>query len=149
MPQHDHADILAGLFLVALGAGAGIWSLVHYDMGTVRMMGPGMVPAVIGFIIAGLGVLITGGGFLRAGALPRLPWRAIFYVSLGVIAFAATARPFGIGPAVLLSTFLSSRADREASVVHALLLSVVLALAGFALFRYALGVPMQFIRVPL
>lgn len=149
MPRRDHADILAGLFLVVLGLGAGLWSLMFYDIGTIRMMGPGMVPTVLGFFIAGLGALVTGGGFIRAGTMPRMPWRTLFFISLGVIAFAMTARPFGIGPAVFLSVFLSSRADREASTLHTLLLAIVLAVAGFALFRYALGVPMQFIQVPL
>lgn len=149
MLGRDYMDIAAGLFLIALGAGAGLYALLNYDLGSIRMMGPGMVPMVVGFAIAGFGLLIAVPAVFSRGWAVSVPLRPLVYVSLGVAAFALAARHLGIGPAVFLAALISSRADGQVPLRWSLLLSAVLAVAGFALFRYALGVPMQFLRVPL
>lgn len=149
MIGRDYMDIAAGLFLVALGLGAALHALSSYDLGTLRMMGPGMVPTAVGFAIAGFGVLIAVPAAFRRGTLPPVPVRTLASVSLAVAAFALAVPVLGIGPAVFLVALISSFADREASLGWSLVLPAGLALAGFALFRYALGVPMQFLRVPL
>lgn len=149
MLGRDYMDIAAGLFLIALGAGAGFYALLNYDLGSVRMMGPGMVPMVVGFAIAGFGLLIAVPAVFTRGWAVSVPLRPLAYVSLGVAAFALAVRPLGIGPAVFLAALISSRADAQVPLRWSLLLSAALAVAGFALFRYGLGVPMQFLRVPL
>ncbi len=50
-------DFAAGAFLIALGAFA-FWAAGDLRMGTLRSMGPGMLPKSLAVITAGLGVIL-------------------------------------------------------------------------------------------
>ncbi len=63
--QRDWPEALGGLILMIIGIGAAIWAWQHYDIGTLRRMGPGFFPVAIGLALTGFGLII---------ALPAL-WR--------------------------------------------------------------------------
>lgn len=149
MHSRDSRDLAGGLVLVAVGLVGAAYGVLQYDMGTVRMMGPGMVPVSVALILASLGGVIAVPAWSRSGTMPRPEWRAAVFVTLGVAAFALVAKPLGIGPAIFLLTVISARADREAGLAASVVLGAGLAFGGFAVFRYALNIPMQFITVPL
>ncbi|CAH1655805.1 Tripartite tricarboxylate transporter TctB family protein [Chelatococcus asaccharovorans] len=148
MHRHDIGDLAGGVALVLFGLAGTAYTLLHYEVGTIRMMGPGMVPSCVGILIAILGACVALPAWSRSQSAPKIAWRAVIYVSAGVAAFTATVRSFGIGPAIFLLTVISARADREASLTAVLMLGVGLALGGFALFRYALNIPLPFLLVP-
>lgn len=52
--RRDISDLAAGAILAAIGFGAAAYALNTYDFGTLRRMGPGFFPAVLG---GGLGLL--------------------------------------------------------------------------------------------
>ena len=66
--RRDWPDIWGGLTLAALGVCASGWSLAHYDLGTLRQMGPGFFPAILGAALAALGLIVTLPAWRRAGA---------------------------------------------------------------------------------
>ncbi len=65
--ERDWPDIIGGLILAAIGIGAAVWAGLHYDMGTLRRMGPGMFPVVLGAAVCLLGLVIAVPAFRRSG----------------------------------------------------------------------------------
>ena len=145
-------DFAAGIFLLLLGAFAW-WAAGNLNMGTLRSIGPGMLPKSLAAITAGLGVLLILTS-LRTVGPDREPWnwRAIFFILLGVSLFALTIRgaslPFGLtlpplglvvsGPLVaLVSAMASPETRRNEVVIFATVMTIFCAL----LFKYALGLP--------
>ncbi len=51
-------DFWAGLMFIGFGGFFMIWALTHYQMGSAVRMGPAYFPAVLGGLLALLGVLI-------------------------------------------------------------------------------------------
>lgn len=85
-------DFAAGLFLIALGAFAW-WAAGDLRIGTLRSMGPGMLPATLAVICIGLGVVLCLQALRVAG--PKLEpwnWRGLLFVILGTCLFALTIR---------------------------------------------------------
>jgi hypothetical protein len=62
-------DIVLGALLAAFGLAVAIVA-ARYPYGSARDMGPGFIPYWLGWIIAGLGVLIALTGFLARDAEP-------------------------------------------------------------------------------
>jgi hypothetical protein len=56
MLSRDYRDIVGGLLLVVLGLGFSWYAAEHYDLGSLRRMGPGMFPTVLGVALACLGL---------------------------------------------------------------------------------------------
>lgn len=68
-PRQRHwPDILGGLILAALGAGAAVWAGLHHEVGTLRRMGPGFLPVGLGLGLAGLGLMIALPALVRLEA---------------------------------------------------------------------------------
>lgn len=94
-------DAAAGLFLIALAL---IAFLATQDLssGTLRNIGPGLMPRATAVLVAALGVAILIGSFAAAGpALERWSWGSIGYVLGGVVAFAATIRATPLDAGIL------------------------------------------------
>jgi hypothetical protein len=97
MHTYDYRELISGTLLVAVGLFAGIYATRHYNLGTLQHIGPGMFPAMLGFLLAGIGVLIA----LRAlfsGSHPRngdgmsaFEVRPFVAVLAGIFAFSTGA----------------------------------------------------------
>jgi hypothetical protein len=90
--------LLGGLALLAL-AGLALWLTRDLPQGTLRSMGPAMLPRwlAIGVGLCGLALVVLG--FARIGeSLERWSLRGPFFVILSILAFAVTIRPFQMGP---------------------------------------------------
>lgn len=57
-------DLLAGAIFIVLGGGFA-YTASTYDVGSLRAMGPGYFPLVLGLVLAALGVVIMAVGVLR------------------------------------------------------------------------------------
>jgi hypothetical protein len=145
-------DFAAGLFLVLVGAFAW-WAASNLNMGTLRSMGPGMLPKSLAVIVAGIGVIIAVTALKVEG--PKLEpwnWRAIFFVTSGALLFALTIRGTD-GPGLLdlpaigliaagpLVAIISSFADPETKMKEVLIFAACMTLLCAGLFKYALGLP--------
>lgn len=86
--QRDWPDIFGGVILAAIGAGVTVWAALHYDMGTLRRMGPGFFPVVLGTVLFGLGLVVALPALGRTAAAPRIEIGAATAVLAAILIFA-------------------------------------------------------------
>lgn len=106
-------DFAGGLFLIGIGLLA-YWASSNLGMGTLRAMGPGMLPKSLAVIVAAVGVILLLTSLKAEG--PELDaWsiRGLFFVLLGAGLFALTIRgsditgaPERIASALLITSVL-------------------------------------------
>lgn len=137
--------VLSGAFCIAFG-GAVVWGALGYRFGTVRAMGPGFAPAVLGGLLVaiGAGLLLTG---LRDRApVPPVNLRPLLLIVGALAAFGLTIGRFGLVPAVFLTVMIAGFAEREANrLAHVLLALGMLGLV-YAVFVVMLGLPIPLLR---
>lgn len=148
MLSRDYRDIVGGLVLTVFGLWVAWYANEYYDLGRFRRMGPGMFPVLLGLVLAAFGVMIALPAFFRSGRRPDIRvWTPIF-VTAGVAGFALTIKPFGLIPAIIAVTVISSLAELRVRPVSLALLCAALSLISFLIFRVALGLPMPMFRWP-
>jgi len=150
-------DHWGGALLVATGA-AVIAAALGYRVGTLRQMGPGFFPLVLGVLLALAGVAqIAATPFARPGpAAPEAPppagaehahlagpvvqWRGWLCIVGAVAAFVVLGTHGGLVPASFASVFVAALGDRRNTVRDAALLAAVMTAFGVAVFHYGLRV---------
>lgn len=129
---------LAGLLVVGVAS--------TYPVGTLRAMGPGFFPVILGVIMATLGVLIA---FSAPGSEPdphgpegfdHPEVRGWLCILGGVLAFILLAERAGLAPATFGCVFIAAMGDRAATWRASLVLALAIAAAGVLLFHYGLRV---------
>jgi Tripartite tricarboxylate transporter TctB family len=134
-------DILAGLFFVAFGLAFATASL-RYQIGTPLRMGPGYFPLALGGILAFLGLLIVGKGFVSSSGdeeqLGSVPWRALFLIVAALLFFGLTVRGLGVVPATAVTAFLTALASYRTSILAAVAIAVGLTVLCVLVFLVAL-----------
>jgi hypothetical protein len=149
-------DVSAGLLFVA----AGIVTVVgasDYPLGTMRSIGPGYFPIMIGVVLALLGAAVAFQGLSFGGAGNILTGqeraqahedddgiaiRPLIMITLAVVAFGVTVRPLGLAIATAALVTLSSLAGRTFELFRVVLLSVGLMAISWLIFIYFLGFPL-------
>ncbi len=146
---HPIQDFLAALIFVAIGAGAFVVA-GDYPLGTARRMGPGMFPLLVsGLLVAvgiGLAIQALAGGALRLHRLhvaDLRTLRALFFVMLGLLAFAVLIRPAGLFLATAAIVFVSTRAEAGQKLLPAVVLAVAVATGATLIFVQAIGLPIR------
>ncbi|WP_439570277.1 tripartite tricarboxylate transporter TctB family protein [Roseovarius mucosus] len=149
MQRFNIIDAATGLALVVIGIALQAHITASYDLGSLRRMGPGMVPMGLSLLLSGLGAALALSALLRAPApLPQVQVRPFVFVLAAIAAFSLTIRLFGLVPAVVLLVGLSTLADRDARFGTFLALSAVLATLAFLIFRLGLGMNLPPFRWP-
>ncbi|MBL3567257.1 tripartite tricarboxylate transporter TctB family protein [Rhodovulum sulfidophilum] len=128
--QKDWPDILGGLVLATLGAAAAGWALAHYDIGSLRRMGPGFFPVVLGALLAGLGLAIALPALGReAGPRPGIEPRAAVAVLAAILVFGFGLFRLGLvgatAAAVLIAALPAPHGGRAWRLVLALAISAL------------------------
>jgi hypothetical protein len=137
-------DFWGGLFLTGAGVLFSVGASLHYPLGTLVDMGPGMFPMGLGILLAALGALIMLPALVRGGfGRLAVDGRSLLAIAGGTLAFILTVERFGLAVAVLSLTWLSSLAVKRLSTVRALGLGVALTAVIWLVFVYGLGVPLQ------
>lgn len=141
--QSRLAEFLAGIAVIALAAGF-LWLSRDYGMGTLRRMGAGFFPVVLGWAGVGLGALICLRAVLarELEPLPAARLRRLLFITAAFVAFGLGIDPLGLPLAVLVTSLIGSLADSETQRREALLLALVLAAGITALFVGLLGLPL-------
>ncbi|WP_269749825.1 tripartite tricarboxylate transporter TctB family protein [Roseococcus microcysteis] len=128
----------------------GLWFMNHamesYSIGTLRRMGPGFFPAVLGGLIAVFGVLIALPAFFREGDPLGFEGRPFLMVCLSIGVFAFVLERLGMVPAIFALVFCAAFAKPGPNLIENLGLSVFLAVAAVAVFIWGLGIPIQAFR---
>ena len=120
--------------------------------GTLRQLGPGMLPKAFAVICAALGAMLALASLRYNGEhLSGWSWKGIFFALGGACLFALTIRGFEFGPirvpalGLLVSgpllIFFSGLAADDRKLKELLIFAVGMSTACILLFKYALSLP--------
>jgi Tripartite tricarboxylate transporter TctB family len=105
-------DFWAGLMFIGFGLFFVVWALTHYQMGTAVRMGPAYFPAVLGGLLAFLGVLVLLESFVMSGGELKLPFNIVDLVValaiFGVVMYLAKVFGASMDYAILAATAIVS-----------------------------------------
>ena len=134
-------DAAAGLFLLVV-AGIALWFSADLTAGTLRAMGPGMLPRALAVLVAIAGIVLIAGAWLVPGSrLEGWSLRGPIFVLGAIVVFAFTIRSLGLAVAGPLAVFIGSFASPEARVKEAAIFAVILTGACILLFKVFLRLP--------
>lgn len=136
----DHCDLIGGALMMAIGGFVGVYAGQNYSLGTLTRMGPGYFPTVLGFVLAGLGLLLMISAWFRHGELPRPDWRPMFAVLVAVTAFGFAAKHLGMVPATCLLVIISAIAESRFNWRRTIALCAGLSLIAMGIFAWGLGI---------
>jgi hypothetical protein len=146
-------DHCGGVLLVVLGIAVVVAGL-GYRMGTLRQMGSGYFPVVLGVLMTLVGAALVAttpfgpADAASAGAttpehshLSGSPIQVRGWLCIlgGVFAFVVLAAHGGLVPAAFASVFIGAMGDRKNSVRDAALLALAMTVFGVAVFHYGLS----------
>lgn len=135
--RYHRSTLVAGAIPALLGAGIMLESL-SYGMGSLRIIGPGVYPFLLGLTLAGLGVAIA----LVEARQPdlafdqKIEWRSLFVIAASVLSFVLTIERFGLAPSAFIGAWIAGWADEGASVRRNTVLG--LCIAGFCSFVFVI-----------
>lgn len=149
MPSvHAPRSLVSGLALIALAAFA-LWAVSDLSQGTMRAMGPAMLPRVVAVAIGVCGLIFVGLGFLQKGEpLPAWELRGPLIVGLGMVVFALTIRSLGFAVAAPLAMLIIGRGTTEAQPRELAIFAAAMTAFCLGLFRYLLDQPIPVLIVP-
>ena len=143
-------DRLGGALLVATGA-ATLLAGTGYGMGTLRQMGSGFYPVVLGALLALIGLVLlatatrapdahlaTAPAEMAHLAGPVVQWRGWLCILGGALSFVVLGQHGGLVPASFVSVFVAALGDRDNSVRDALLLAALMTGLGVVVFHFGL-----------
>ncbi len=144
-------DLAAGLFMIAL-AGLALFLSRDLATGTLRQIGPGMLPKSFAIICAGLGALLAFNSLRYNGEkLSGWSWRGVIFVLGAAVIFGLTIRGFEIGPLKVpqlgmlvsgpLVVIISGLAATDVKIKELLIFAAAMTIGCALLFKYALGLP--------
>lgn len=148
MYRIDYTDLVGGMLLMVTGSAVSAVAIWHYPLGTLQRMGPGMFPAILGVVLAGLGLLLGFQALRRTGERPDIRVLSPLFVLAGVGSFALLIPAAGLIPAILGVVIISSLADLKIRPVSLALLCLALCLVAPLVFVVGLGLPIPLIRWP-
>jgi Tripartite tricarboxylate transporter TctB family len=97
-PVRAPQSLLGGLCLLAI-TGLALWLTVDLPQGSLRAMGPAMLPRWLAVAVGLCGLALVVLSFFQDGdRMERSSLRGPVFVLLAVLAFAMTIRPFTFGP---------------------------------------------------
>ena len=138
-------DAAAGLSLILVAAFF-LWQGVTLEMGTLRSMGPGMLPRSLAIIVLGLGCLIMFSATVTAGpALEAWHLRGPVFVIGAILIFALLIRSAGLLIAGPLTMIVGAYASDEFRLKETVVFSVVMTAFCILLFKVMLKLPIPVI----
>lgn len=147
-PIRDPQSLVAGLALAVLALVA-LWGLGNLPQGTLRAMGPAMLPRWLSIAIGLLGLGLVAASFLAPGhRLERWSVRGPLFVLAGIFAFALTIRVFGLVVAGPLAMIIGGFATPEVRWKEIVVFAAVMTALCVGLFRYALNLPIPILMLP-
>lgn len=136
--QRDWADIFGGLVLAVIGAGAAGWAAVHYDMGTLRRMGPGAFPVVLGSSLVLLGLFVALPAYARAATAPKFEAAAALGVLGAILIFALGLPWLGLAGATAAAVLVATLPAPRKGWVWRIVLAVAVTAVTLLVFNVGL-----------
>lgn len=140
-PIRSREDFYGAIFLLII-CGLAFWQANTLTFGTLRQMGPGMMPAVLSVFLAILAGFLLYSSFKEDGPdVSRPSLRGIIFVIGAFIAFGLAVRPLGLAVAGPLAVILAGFASDETRLTENVLFGLGMTAFCVALFKFALGLP--------
>ncbi len=143
-------SLITGLILLMVGVAVLVsgWS---YEIGTLRRMGPGYFPMILGASLCLIALLIvtlerreTDKGLSKGAKTPRpLFRRPLFLIPLAILSFALLLESWGLVPAVLVCIGVSGFAERRNRWPVVLAVAFAMVVFTALVFVYGLTIPMR------
>ncbi len=135
-------DFWSGLMFIASGGFFAIWAVTHYQMGTAVRMGPAYFPAMLGGLLVVLGLIILASSLAMQGEpVPRLFFRPLFMVSLGLVLYGYLMKPLGLVGATAALVYVGALGGHEYRWKEVTILYVILILFSWLVFVKGLSLP--------
>lgn len=135
-------DFWSGLMFIGFGLFATIWALTHYQMGTAVRMGPAYFPAVLGGLLAVLGLIVLAGSFAIEGPkIPPLHFRPLVMITAGVLLYGYLMKPLGLVLATTALVYVGALGGHEFRWKEVTILCIVLIVFSVLVFVKGLGLP--------
>ena len=140
-------DFTSGLLFIALGL-AFVFIAQDYPMGEARRMGPAYFPTILGFVLAGIGLIVAIRGLLLEGEPFDSPAiRPAVLITLATVTFGILIRESGIVAAVVALVMIGASASSRFRWVPSLLLAFGMAAFCVIVFVLGLGLPLPVLGV--
>lgn len=142
-----NSSTLGGAGLLLLGLFVAWYAQQNYAFGTLRRMGPGFAPQILGWTLAGLGALILLSGLLRIPTADDPPrrvdlWGAGFVLA-GIVGFGLMLPVLGVVITSLLTVLIVLLPDRNFTPLAKLGTAVGVAGLTWAIFILGLGMNLR------
>ena len=132
-------DFWAGILFIAFGVAA-VTIAYNYPLGTAGRMGPGYFPRGLGFIMIGLGSILSlralklAGGKIQFGS-----FKPLLIVLGSVLIFAVAAPTLGVIIATILLIAISSTAAYDYRWKESIIAALAIATFTYAAFIWGLS----------
>jgi Tripartite tricarboxylate transporter TctB family len=138
-------DFCASLIYLTVGLGA-IYIGQDLPMGTAMKMGPAYFPAVLGWLLAFIGLLSLVRAFIVKGdPIPTFAWKPLLLITGAAVVFGLLVRGAGLAIALPLFVMMTSFASVKFRWGPSLLLAAGATIFCSLVFVKALGVPLPLI----
>ena len=140
-------DLLAGIMFIVIGV-IFVVGAYNYQMGTAARLGPGFFPRILGFLMAGLGVVIAGIGLKNQAAFAASEgigwtWKPVIIVTAAVLLFGFTLPTLGMIVAITILTILSGIAAHDKNYRELVFITVIMCIFCSAVFIWGLKLQMK------
>lgn len=155
MKFNTHVISAATILLLGLGS---TWAATLYEIGSLKDMGPGFYPLILGITLILIGILLF---FDSRAALEqsakdvaaqdelqtntRRPYAAV-YIVLGLIAFIVLGRYGGLIPATFALVAIAALADTKSSLKNILILALLTSLGCGVVFNLLIDIQFPLFR---
>ncbi|HEX6267461.1 MAG TPA: tripartite tricarboxylate transporter TctB family protein [Burkholderiales bacterium] len=132
----------AGLMFLAFGLFFAVWAVTNYQMGTAVRMGPAYFPAVLGGLLAFLGLVVLSMSMTVEG--PRVDtfhFRPLLLILGANVVYGYAMKPLGLVLATGLLVFISALGGHEFKWKEVTLLYVFLIVFSVLVFVKGLTLP--------
>ncbi|WP_116134642.1 tripartite tricarboxylate transporter TctB family protein [Tropicimonas sp. IMCC34043] len=136
--QRDYLDILWGGLLAAFGLVVAGYAALHYDIGSLRRMGPGFFPVSLGVILAILGGFIAVPAYWRKGDRRPFAWREMLGIVAALLLFAVLMNRIGLVATTAICALVASSVAPGKGIAWRLILALAVTLLTWAIFILAL-----------
>jgi hypothetical protein len=135
-------DFWAGLMFIGFGLFITIWALANYQMGTAVRMGPAYFPAVLGGLLAVLGLFVLIEAFTIEGPpVAKMMMRPLILISVACVVYGYLMKPLGLVAATAALVFISAYGGHEFKWKEVIILYIILIVFSVLVFVKGLSLP--------
>ena len=132
----------AGLMFLAFGLFFAAWAVANYQMGTAVRMGPAYFPALLGGLLALLGLMVLFASVTISGPkVDQFHFRPLLLILAANVAYGYVMKPLGLVLATAVLVFISAFGGHEFKWREVSLLYVFLIVFSVLVFVKGLTLP--------